>query len=85
MRSADNTTPEGVTESDSQPPAKRRFMDRASARTPDEREQHYLAWLDQAGQEDTEERRELFWRRYSRPRPPAGLSVPNITKESTAA
>jgi hypothetical protein len=61
------------------------YWGRPSNRTEAEREERYQEWLTEFGHEDTDDRRELFWRRYTRPRPPAGLSVPTITKESTAA
>jgi hypothetical protein len=70
------------------------YWDRPSARTDAEREaafQRYIAsaqnyfvtvesnsdkpWFD-----SIEERRELWFRRYQRPSPPAGLSIPNVRK-----
>jgi hypothetical protein len=45
-------------------PDKRWFMDRPSARTPDEREQHYLDWLGKNELEDIPERRDTWFRRY---------------------
>lgn len=68
-------------------PVTRRNYDRASCRTDEEREQHYQDWLKRseayfqaiadAGDapwfgSDTE-RRELFFRRYTRPTPPQGI------------
>ena len=57
--------------------SRRRFMtdtewwrDRASARTPDEREQRYAEWLRRTETADTPERRSLFMRRYQRPKAP---------------
>lgn len=46
--------------------AKKYFLDRASARTPEEREARYQDWLASKGLEDTPERRALHFRRYKR-------------------
>ena len=46
------------------------WRDRASARTPDEREARYQDWLQRTETADTPERRALFMRRYAKPKAP---------------
>jgi hypothetical protein len=74
------------------------YWGRPSSRNEDEREERYQAYLEHSasyfaaveangGQpwfNSEDERRELFYRRYTQPRPPAGLTIPNITKERAA-
>lgn len=73
-------------------PIVRRNYERPGARSAEEREQHYRDWLKRseayfqaiadAGDapwfgSDTE-RRELFFRRYTRPAPPDGMPLRNL-------
>jgi hypothetical protein len=62
-----------------QPKYQRSYLDRASARTEQEREDHYAIWLDERELEDDPERREVWFRRYERPDPPS--SIPGKTLE----
>jgi hypothetical protein len=79
-----------------QPTPQASYHDRASARTPEEREEHFQAWLVRYGEpyaaavieagdkpwfDTVDDRRKLFMRRYTRPAPPVGLSIPRIAPE----
>jgi hypothetical protein len=82
---------EPTTEVKAAPPAYHR--DRPSRRTRDERLEHFQHWLesketydaaiDAAGDipwhfGNVDTRRELFMRRYEKPKAPANLSIPNL-------
>jgi hypothetical protein len=73
------------------------YLDRPSARTDAEREARFEDWWakqepyraaviakgDTPWTQDPDEARELFDRRYTRPEPPKGLSVPTIGSRTT--
>jgi len=89
MNAADRVT----IERDEQPQAWTYDRDRASARTEAQREEHYQAWLHKFGKPYSDaviegggtpwfssetERRDLFMRRYRKPKPPERLSIPRL-------
>jgi hypothetical protein len=67
---------------DTEPEPKWTFhMDRASARTTEEREEHYLAWLSKRELEDDDPRRRQTWfRRYTQPARPSSIAPKSLSQ-----
>jgi hypothetical protein len=55
-------------------------LDRPSARTDEEREEHYLAWLSERELDDDPKRRELWFRRYTQPDPPSSIAPKSLSQ-----